>query len=44
MSKFFPKKQNFLEWAGVTTAILYSFGVFLYYRLAKNYTSKQNTY
>ncbi|MBO97714.1 MAG: hypothetical protein CMD34_02360 [Flavobacteriales bacterium] len=26
------------------TAILYSFGVFLYYRLAKNYTSKQNTY
>lgn len=26
------------------TAILYSFGVFLYYRLAKNYTRKQNTY
>ena len=27
MSKFFPKKQNFLEWAGVTTAILYSLTV-----------------
>ena len=26
------------------TAILYSFGVFLYYRLAKNYTRKQNNY
>ena len=27
MSKFFPKKQNFLELAGVTTAILYSLTV-----------------
>ncbi len=27
MVKFFSKKENFFEWAGVTTAILYSLTV-----------------